>query len=160
MLQAFANIFRIAELRNRVFFTLGMLVVYRVGFWIPLPGVSQSAIKDYFEQQSGSAAGILADYVALFSGGALGQSTIFGLGIMPYISAAIIFQLLGSAVPALQELKKQPGGHLKIMEYTRYATIGSASCRASGGSASCEAPGSSIPTGSRTRSSGSPPSSA
>jgi preprotein translocase subunit SecY len=124
MLQAFANIFRIAELRNRVFFTLGMLVVYRVGFWIPLPGVSQSAIKDYFEQQSGSAAGILADYVALFSGGALGQSTIFGLGIMPYISAAIIFQLLGSAVPALQELKKQPGGHLKIMEYTRYATIG------------------------------------
>ncbi|MCK4871482.1 MAG: preprotein translocase subunit SecY [Phycisphaerales bacterium] len=128
MFQAFLNIFRISELRNRVLFTVGMLVVYRIGFWIPLPGVDQTQITEYFGRAAGEggnlAASQFANYVAIFSGGALGQSTIFGLGIMPYISAAIIFQLLGSAITSLKELKKEAGGQQKIQEYTRYATIG------------------------------------
>jgi len=127
MLQAFLNVFRIPELRNKLLFTIGMLVIYRIGFWIPLPGVDQGQLADFFAQQqsSGGAASRLADYIAIFSGGALGQSTIFGLGVMPYISAAIIFQLLGTAVPALEKLQKEgPSGRQKIQEYTRYATVG------------------------------------
>ncbi len=126
MLNAFVNIFRIPDLRNRVLFTLGILVVYRIGFWIPLPGVDQHAISEYFGRianDDGTLSNVLT-YVAIFTGGSLGQSTIFGLGIMPYISSAIIFQLLGSAIPKLQELKKETGGQQKIQEYTRYATIG------------------------------------
>lgn len=127
MINALINIFKIAELRTKVLFTLGMLVVYRIGFWIPLPGVNQEQLADYFQLQaaSGSAAGRLASFVAIFSGGALGQSTIFGLGIMPYISAAIIFQLVGSVSPALKKLKEEgPAGNQKIQEWTRYATVG------------------------------------
>jgi preprotein translocase subunit SecY len=127
MLQAFLNVFKIAELRTKVLFTLGMLVVYRIGFWIPLPGIDQSRLKDFMEtqSQSGGAFGRLADYVSVFSGGALGQSTIFCLGIMPYISAAIIFQLLQSVWPTLKKLKEEgPTGYQKIQEWTRYATVG------------------------------------
>lgn len=127
MFQAFVNIFRIPELRSKLLFTLGMLAIYRIGFWIPLPGVDQGAVLEFFQQQqsSGGAAGRLATYIALFTGGALGQSTIFGLGVMPYISAAIIFQLMGTVVPALEKLQKEgPSGRVKIQEYTRYATIG------------------------------------
>ncbi|HEB61323.1 MAG TPA: preprotein translocase subunit SecY, partial [Phycisphaeraceae bacterium] len=123
MLKAFINIFRIPDLRNRVLFTLAMLIIYRIGFWIPLPGVDQGAIEKYFSNVGGAAKTVV-DYVAIFSGGSLGKSTIFGLGIMPYISAAIIFQLLGSAIPKLKELQKETGGYQKIQEYTRYATIG------------------------------------
>ncbi len=119
MFRTFLNIFRIAELRNKVFFTVGMLVIYRVGFYVPMPGVNQ-------EQMSGTAGlGDLAEYFAIFTGGDLSQSTIFGLGIMPYISASIIFQLLVSVVPALERLKKEGEvGRRKIQEYTRYATVG------------------------------------
>ncbi|MFG0330789.1 MAG: preprotein translocase subunit SecY [Phycisphaerales bacterium] len=125
MFSAFVNVFRIPELRNKLLFTIAMLAIYRIGFWIPLPGVDQSAIAAFFEQQSEGAAGRLAQYIATFTGGALGQSTIFGLGVMPYISAAIIFQLLASALPALQKLQKEgPSGRQKIQEWTRYATIG------------------------------------
>ncbi|MCH7790788.1 MAG: preprotein translocase subunit SecY [Planctomycetes bacterium] len=127
MLQAFINVFKIAELRSKLFFTFAMLAVYRIGFWIPVPGVSQEALTTFFEQQSqtGGAFGRLASYMAIFSGGSLSQSTIFGLGIMPYISAAIIFQLLNSVVPALKKLKEEgPSGQQKIQEWTRYATIG------------------------------------
>jgi len=127
LIQTLTNVFRIAELRNKILFTIGMLAVYRIGFWIPLPGVDQAQMIQHFERaaQSGSAAGRAANYMAIFSGGAFGRSTIFGLGIMPYISAAIIFQLLGSVSPALKKLRDEgPTGNQKIQEYTRYATIG------------------------------------
>jgi preprotein translocase subunit SecY len=124
MLQAFLNIWRIADLRAKMIFTLAMLAVYRVGFWIPLPGVSQEKINARFSQSEGGAAGNLLSYMSTFTGGSFSQSTIFSLGIMPYISAAIIFQLLGTFVPSLKEMKKDAGGNQKIMEYTRYATIG------------------------------------
>jgi preprotein translocase subunit SecY len=126
MLQAVLNIFKIPELRNRVLFSLGILVIYRLGFWIPLPAVDQTqlveAAKKAAEQSSGF--GRILDYASIFSGGSFSQSTIFGLGIMPYITASIIFQLLQTAIPRLQELKKEgASGQQKINEWTRYATI-------------------------------------
>jgi len=125
MLQAFLNMWRVADLRSKLLFTLGMLAIYRIGFYIPLPAVDQSALAEWAEKQSGNAAGNLIAYVGIFTGGALGQSTIFGLGVMPYISAAIIFQLLASVLPSLQQLQKEgPAGRQKIQEYTRYATVG------------------------------------
>jgi len=128
MLQALINIFRIPDLRNRVLFTLGILVIYRIGFWIPLPGVDQSALKELAQNaqqgEGGGGFGQILQYASIFSGGTLSQSTIFGLGIMPYITAAIIFQLLQSAVPRLQELKKEgASGQQKIQEWTRYAAV-------------------------------------
>ncbi|MBX2852216.1 MAG: preprotein translocase subunit SecY [Phycisphaeraceae bacterium] len=123
MLQAFFNIWRIKELRNKLFFTIGMLVIYRIGFFIPLPGVDQQTLKAAMEGQTGGIGSVLA-YMQIFTGGSLSQSTIFGLGIMPYISAAIIFQLLGSVSERLKALKKEgPVGHQKIQEYTRYTTV-------------------------------------
>ncbi len=126
MFNAFINVFRIPELRNKLLFTVAMLAIYRIGFWIPLPGIDQAALITAFEESSreGGAAARLASYIALFTGGNLGQSTIFGLGVMPYISAAIIFQLMGTVVPALEKLQKEgPSGRQKIQEYTRYATV-------------------------------------
>lgn len=127
MLQAVINIFRIPELRNRVFFTLGVLVVYRIGFWIPIPGVDQTSMAEAAaaaaEEDTGGF-GRFLEYASIFSGGSFSQSTIFGLGIMPYITAAIIFQLLQTAIPRLQELKKEgASGQAKITEWTRYATV-------------------------------------
>lgn len=127
MFQTIANVFQIKELREKILFTLGMLAVYRIGFWIPLPGVDQESLVQHFQLAAaeGSAAGRVAQYVSIFSGGAFGQSTIFGLGIMPYITAAIIFQLFGSVSPALKKLKEEgPTGQQKITEYTRYVTVG------------------------------------
>lgn len=127
MLKAFLNVFRIPELRNKLLFTIGMLAIYRIGFWIPLPGVDQNQVLTFFEQQTSEsgALGRLIDYMSIFSGGALSQSTIFGLGVMPYISAAIIFQLMGTAIPALAKLQKEGAtGRQKIQEWTRYATVG------------------------------------
>ena len=90
MLEKFLNIFRIPDLRKRVLFTLGILAVYRLGAWIPTPGVNTHQLELMFNQQSGSALGLMD----LFSGGTLRRMTIFALGIMPYITASIIFQLL------------------------------------------------------------------
>jgi len=127
MLQAFANIFKIPDLRRRVFFTLGMLAIYRIGFVIPLLGVDQTALRDAAERASeGGASGFgrIMEYASIFSGGSLQQSTIFGLGIMPYITASIIFQLLATVWKPLQELKKEgQSGQTKINEWTRYATV-------------------------------------
>ncbi len=126
MLQAFLNIFRIPELRNKVLFTLGMLAVYRVGFWIPIPGVDQATLADFMknQSQSGGAAGRIMEFVSVFSGGSFSQSTIFGLGVAPYISASIIFQLLATVLPELKKMQQEgPTGRQKIMEWTRYATI-------------------------------------
>jgi len=127
MFQAFANIFKIPELRRRVLFTLGLLAIYRIGFVIPLVGVDQSALKDAAEKasQDSSGFGRILEYASIFSGGSLQQSTIFGLGIMPYITASIIFQLLSTVWKPLQELKKDgTSGQTKINEWTRYATVG------------------------------------
>ncbi len=127
LFKTIANVFRIEELRNKILFTLAMLAVYRIGFWIPVPGVDQSALTSFFQAQAaaGGAAGKVMQYVAIFSGGSFGQSTIFGLGIMPYITASIIFQLFGSVSPQLKKLKDEgPTGQTKIQEYTRYVTVG------------------------------------
>ncbi|MFI4856086.1 MAG: preprotein translocase subunit SecY [Phycisphaerales bacterium JB065] len=121
------NCFKIPDLRNKILFTIAMLMVYRIGYWVPVPGVDQTALTELFQQETGegSAFGRIAQFVSIFSGGTLGQSTIFGMGIMPYISAAIIFQLLGSALPALKKMQEEgPSGRQKIQEWTRYATIG------------------------------------
>jgi preprotein translocase subunit SecY len=127
MLNAFLNIFRIPDLRNKVLFTLGMLVIYRIGFWVPLIGVDQTQLAESAAKatQDSSGFGRIAQFASIFSGGSLSQSTIFGLGIMPYITASIIFQLLNSVLPGLQELKKEgASGQQKISEWTRYATVG------------------------------------
>jgi preprotein translocase subunit SecY len=114
------NIARIPELRARIFFTFGMLAVYRVGCAVVTPGINTNVIRDFFEQMSGTAFGMFN----LFSGGALQQMSIFSLGIMPYISATIIFQLLTVVIPQLEQLKKEgEQGQKKINQWSRYATI-------------------------------------
>jgi len=128
MFKTLINIFRVPELRNKVLFTLFMLVIYRIGYHVPLPGVDQASFAELAKRQAesgeSSAAGRLASYVSLFSGGNLSQSTIFGLGVMPYISASIIFQLLGTVVPSLEKMQKEgETGRKKIQEWTRYATV-------------------------------------
>src|SRR2546421_7521060 len=128
MFKTLINIFRIPELRSKVLFTLFMLMIYRIGYHVPIPGVDQTQMKAQAEKQTRggdtSAAGRLANYVSLFSGGNLSQSTIFGLGVMPYISASIIFQLLATVVPSLEKLQKEgEQGRKKIQEWTRYATV-------------------------------------
>jgi len=116
---AFANIFRVAELRSRVLFTLGLLLVYRFGCHIPVPGVNIDAMKGLFSAQSG-----VLGYLNLFSGGALRQFSIFALGVMPYISMSIILQLLTAVIPALEKLSKEGEmGRRKITQYTRLGTV-------------------------------------
>lgn len=124
MFRAFINVFRIPDLRKKVLFTLLMLGVYRVGFYVPLPGVNQDRLSRFFQQTGGGATEQAAELFAMFTGGDLGQSTLFGLGIMPYISSSIIFQILVTVVPALEKLQKEgESGRRKIMEYTRYGTV-------------------------------------
>ena len=125
MFKSLINVFRIPELRNKVLFTLFMLLIYRVGYHVPLPGVDQDKIAQLKNKSQGdSPAERIANYVSLFSGGDLSQSTIFGLGIMPYISASIIFQLLATVVPAMEKLQKEgETGRRKIQEWTRYTTV-------------------------------------
>jgi len=114
------NIGRIPELQRRILFTFGMLAVYRVGAHIATPGINPEVIKQFFESVSGTVFGLFN----LFSGGALEQLSIFALGIMPYISASIIFQLLTVVVPTLEQLQKEgEQGRKKITQWTRYATI-------------------------------------
>ncbi|MBS3799384.1 MAG: preprotein translocase subunit SecY [Thioalkalivibrio sp.] len=108
------------ELRQRLLFVLGALVVYRLGTFIPVPGINPVAVSQFFEQQSGT----ILDMFNMFSGGALERLSIFALGVMPYISAAIIMQLLAATVPSLQQLKKEgERGRRKITQYTRYGTV-------------------------------------
>jgi preprotein translocase subunit SecY len=169
MFQSFLNIFKVPELRNKVLFTLMLLAIYRIGFWVPLAGVDQDKMAENAHpgitkvheaeralaadqkahasddrisadqaaldsanlemqkktgQSDTSAAGRIASYVTLFSGGSLGQSTVFGLGVMPYISASIIFQLLGTVVPTLEKMQKEgESGRKKIQEWTRYSAV-------------------------------------
>jgi len=119
------NIFAIPELVKKLAFTLGLLCIYRVGFHIPLPGLNMSAIERMMSGAEKGPFGQALQYFSMFTGGNLRQTTLFGLGIMPYISASIIFQLLTTVVPALERLQKEgPAGYKKIQEYTRYATVG------------------------------------
>ncbi len=120
MLEAFQNIFRIPELKKRVLFTLGMLAVYRVGCHIPTPGIDSVALSHFFKQAQGTLLGLFD----MFSGGALERMSVFALGIMPYISSSIIFQLLTVIVPSIEKLSKEgEAGRKKITQYTRYGTV-------------------------------------
>jgi preprotein translocase subunit SecY len=123
------DIFKIPDLRRRIFFTLALLVVYRIGGHIPSPGIDVGAMKVFFEQARGTMFGLYD----LFAGGNLSRATIFALGIMPYISASIIFQLLTAVIPYLEKLQKEgEEGRRKITQYTRYATVGLAAIQAYG----------------------------
>lgn len=125
MFKTLINVFKVPELRNKVLFTLFMLAIYRIGYHVPIPGINQDALAAA-RANSGDSTPFdrLANYVSIFSGGNLSQSTIFGLGIMPYISASIILQLLGTVVPSLEKLQKEgQTGHRKIQEWTRYLTV-------------------------------------
>ena len=120
MLEKFLNIFRIPDLRKRVLFTLGILAVYRLGAWIPTPGVNFHQLEALFNAQGGSALGLMD----LFSGGTLRRMTIFALGIMPYITASIIFQLLTVVYEPLARIQKEGElGRRKITQWTRYVTV-------------------------------------
>ncbi len=120
MLEGFQGASRIPELRRRLLFTFGMLAVYRVGVAVPTPGINSEALAAYFEQASQTVFGL----VNLFSGGALEKFSIFALGIMPYISASIILQLMTVVIPHLEELSKEgEAGRRKITQYTRYGTV-------------------------------------
>lgn len=120
MIGGLQNIGRISELRQRILFTFGMLAVYRIGCVIVTPGINPQVIRDFFEQMAGTVFGLFN----LFSGGALEQLSIFSLGIMPYISATIIFQLLTVVIPQLEALKKEgEQGQKKINQWSRYATV-------------------------------------
>ena len=104
MLQAFANAFRIAELRQKILFTLGVIVIYRVGAHIPTPGIDSNALSQFFASLAGTPGGTLFGIMGMFTGGALQKATIFALGIMPYISASIIMQLLTVVIPYLEKI--------------------------------------------------------
>jgi preprotein translocase subunit SecY len=120
MLQALRNIWDVPDLRRRVLFTLGLLAVYRVGNHVPTPGINAQSLIDFFEQNRGNWFGL----VDMFSGGNLAKVTIFALGIMPYISASIILQLLTVVWPFLEKLSKEGElGRRKITQYTRYGTV-------------------------------------
>ncbi|MCX6621062.1 MAG: preprotein translocase subunit SecY [Acidobacteria bacterium] len=120
-LESFANIFRVPDLRNRVLFTLAMLAIYRLGGHIPTPGIDTHRLEQFFEQNQGS----LFGFIDLFSGGMFRRLTIFALGIMPYITASIILQLLTVVIPTLEKLQKEGElGRRKITQWTRYLTVG------------------------------------
>jgi preprotein translocase subunit SecY len=124
MLQTAMNIFRVPELRRKILITAGLLIVYRIGAWVPLPGFDMDVVAAELKRMSGSATGQALALYSMFAGSALGQFTVFGLGIMPYISASIIFQLLSTVVPALERLKKEgESGYQKIHQWERMATV-------------------------------------
>src|SRR5438309_6720614 len=114
-------IFIIPELRQKILLTLLFLAIYRIGYSIPLPFVDQ---REMTKNLAGGGLGQMLNFVSMFSGGDLSHATLFGLGIMPYISASIIFQLLAAVYPPLEKLQKEgESGRKKINEYTRYATV-------------------------------------
>jgi len=116
----FQNIFKIPELKKRILFTLALLIVYRIGVHVPVPGIDSLALASFFKQAEGTIFGIFN----MFSGGAFQKLSVFALGIMPYISASIILQLLTVVVPHLEQLKKEgEQGRKKITQYTRYGTV-------------------------------------
>jgi preprotein translocase subunit SecY len=124
-----ANAWRVPELRRRLLFTAGVLAVYRFGSFVPAPGVNQQALTQLFGQQGNGVLGLLN----LFSGSALSRFSLFALGIMPYVTASIIFQVLAVVVPSLERLQKEgEAGYAKITQYTRYLTVALAAAQATG----------------------------
>src|SRR3989440_11223067 len=124
MVSAFLNTVKIPELRRRILFTLAVIVIVRLGAAITTPGVNQAVIQEWFRTSlTEKTGGSVAALFNLFSGGALENCAIFSLGIMPYISASIMMQLLTAVIPQLGRLTKEDGGRQKIMQYTRYATV-------------------------------------
>src|SRR5690242_9048904 len=124
-----ANAWRVPELRKRLLFTAMVLALYRFGSWIPAPGVNSDQVKGFFNSQGGTVLGLLN----LFSGGALSHFSLFALGIMPYVTASIILQLLTVVIPRLSELQKEgEAGYAKITQYTRYLTVVLAAAQATG----------------------------
>src|SRR5919201_1114076 len=123
------NAWRVPELRRRVLFTALVLGLYRLGVWMPAPGVDSDQIRSYFSNQGGTVLGLLN----LFSGSALSRFSLFALGIMPYVTASIILQLLTVVIPKLEQLQKEgEAGMAKINQYTRYLTVGLAAAQATG----------------------------
>jgi preprotein translocase subunit SecY len=121
LLSSFVNIFKIPELKRRIFFTFGLLAIYRIGAHIPTPGIDGLALAEFFKEAQGT----LLGFFDMFSGGALLRMTIFALGIMPYISASIIIQLLTVVIPHLERLSKEgDAGRRVIVRYTRFGTVG------------------------------------
>src|SRR6201988_12759 len=123
MISAFLNTVKIPELRRRILFTLAIIVIVRLRAAVTTPGVNQAVLQEWFRSTADKQGGISA-LVNLFSGGALENCAIFSLGIMPYISASIMMQLLSAVIPQLGRLAREDGGRQKIMQYTRYATVG------------------------------------
>jgi len=133
---SWAALGKATELRHRIFFTLALLIVYRLGTFIPVPGIDGSSLREFMEGAASGLGGILT----MFTGGALGRMGIFALGIMPYISASIIVQLLAAMVPSLEALKKEgQQGQKKLNQYTRYGTVALATLQAYGLAVSLEA---------------------
>ena len=133
-----------AELRQRLLFVVSALIVYRIGTYIPVPGVDPNALARFFEQQSGT----IIDLFNMFSGGALERLSILALGIMPYISAAIIMQLMTAVIPSLKELRKEgEQGRRQITQYTRYGTLALATFQAGGVSVALQSQGIALYTG-------------
>ena len=129
MLESVKSIFKIPELRTRVLFTLGVLAIYRLGGQVPIPGIDRIALSEFF---AGASSTIFSLY-DMFVGGAFTKATIFALGVMPYISASIILQLMGAVVPTLQKLQKEgESGRKKIIQYTRYGTLALSAAQALG----------------------------
>src|SRR5712675_1959679 len=119
-LEAVTNVFRVPDLRKRLLFALALLAVYRLGGHIPTPGIDTNKLEDFFRQNQGT----LFGFIDLFSGGMFRRLTIFALGIMPYITASIILQLLTVVVPTLEKLQKEGElGRRKITQWTRYLTV-------------------------------------
>jgi len=125
MISALSNILKIPDLRKKIFLTFGLIAVYRIGAYIPTPGIDGAALAKFFENMARTTGGTLFGIMDLFSGGAISKLTIFALGIMPYISSSIIMQLLTSVIPSLEKLAKEGGeeGRKKITQYTRYGTV-------------------------------------
>jgi preprotein translocase subunit SecY len=116
----FGNIFKIPELKKRILFTFALLIVYRIGVHVPTPGIDRIALAAFFKETAGTLLGLFD----MFSGGALERLSVFALGIMPYISASIILQLLTVTIPHLERLSKEgEQGRKKITQYTRYGTV-------------------------------------
>ena len=120
MFKTLANVFRIPDLRKKILITLFILTLYRLGSFIPIPGVSGTELKSFFARQTGS----IFDLLNLFVGGNFERASIFALGIMPYITASIVIQLLGSIVPYFEKLRKEGAdGQKKLNQITRYCTV-------------------------------------
>ncbi|MFA5276075.1 MAG: preprotein translocase subunit SecY, partial [Candidatus Omnitrophota bacterium] len=124
MFSALVNSFKIPDLKKRLIITAALLAIYRVGCYIPTPGIDGSALAEFFKRIAQTQGGTLFGIINMFSGGAMERLTIFALGIMPYISASIILQLLTAVIPALEKIAKEgKAGHERITQYTRYGTI-------------------------------------